>query len=79
MSYAISSLNKVILIGRLGADVEVKYMPNSAAQAKLNLATSERWKDKDGKNQDKTEWHKIGAWQQLAGFEGQGHKKGKLV
>ena len=79
MSYAISSLNKVILIGRLGADVEVKYMPNSAAQAKLNLATSERWKDKDGKNQEKTEWHKIVAWRQLAEFAGQWLKKGQLV
>ena len=79
MSYAISSLNKVILIGRLGSDVEVKYMPNSAAQAKLNLATSERWKDKDGNNQEKTEWHKIVAWRQLAEFAAQWLKKGQLV
>ena len=79
MSYAISSLNKVILIGRLGADVELKYMPNKSAQAKLNLATSERWKDKDGKNHEKTEWHKIVAWRQLAEFAGQWLKKGQMV
>ena len=79
MSYAISSLNKVILIGRLGADVELKYMHNKSAQAKLNLATSERWKDKDGKNHEKTEWHKIVAWRQLAEFAGQWLKKGQMV
>ena len=79
MSYEISSLNKVILIGRLGADVEVKYMPNKSAQAKLNLATSERWKDKDGKNHEKTEWHKVVAWRQLAEFAGQWLKKGQMV
>ena len=79
MSYAISSLNKVILIGRLGADVEVKYMPNKSAQAKLNLATSERWKDKDGKNHEKTEWHRVVAWRQLAEFAGEWLKKGQLV
>ena len=79
MSYAISSLNKVILIGRLGADVEVKYMPNKSAQAKLNLATSERWKDKDGKNHEKTEWHRVVAWRQLAEFAGEWLKKGQMV
>ena len=79
MSYAISSLNKVILIGRLGADVELKYMPNKSAQAKLNLATSERWKDKDGKNHEKTEWHRVVAWRQLAEFAAQWLKKGQMV
>ena len=79
MSYAISSLNKVILIGRLGSDVELKYMPNKSAQAKLNLATSERWKDKDGKNHEKTEWHRVVAWRQLAEFAAQWLKKGQMV
>ena len=79
MSYPISSLNKVILIGRLGADVEVKYMPNKSAHAMIALATSERWKDKDGRNHEKTEWHKIVAWRQLAEFAGQWLKKGQMV
>lgn len=79
MAYAISSMNKVILIGRLGGDPELKYTPNGTAQAKINLATSERWKDKDGNKQEKTEWHRIIAWGQQAEFAGQWLKKGQLV
>ena len=54
-------------------------MPNKSEQEKLNRATSERWKDKDGKNHEKTEWHRIVAWRQLAEFAGQWLKKGQLV
>ena len=79
MAYSISSLNKVILIGRLGADPELKYTPNGTAQAKINLATSERWKDNDGNNQEKTEWHRIITWRRQAEFAGEWLKKGQLV
>ncbi|MCH7954954.1 MAG: single-stranded DNA-binding protein [Candidatus Marinimicrobia bacterium] len=74
-----SSMNKVILIGRLGGDPELKYTPNGTAQAKLNLATSERWKDNDGNNQEKTEWHRIITWRRQAEFAGEWLKKGQLV
>lgn len=79
MAYSISSMNKVILIGRLGGDPELKYTPNGTAQAKLNLATSERWKDNDGNNQEKTEWHRIITWRRQAEFAGEWLKKGQLV
>ncbi len=79
MGFAISSMNKVILIGRLGADPELKYTPNGTAQAKINLATSERWKDNDGNNQEKTEWHRIITWRRQAEFAGEWLKKGQLV
>ena len=79
MAYSISSLNKVILIGRLGGDPELKYTPNGTAQAKINLATSERWKDNDGNNQEKTEWHRIITWRRQAEFAGEWLKKGQLV
>ena len=79
MAYSISSMNKVILIGRLGGDPELKYTPNGTAQAKINLATSERWKDNDGNNQEKTEWHRIITWRRQAEFAGEWLKKGQLV
>jgi len=79
MSYGISSMNKVILIGRLGSDTDLKYGANGTAQAKISLATSERWKDKDGNNQEKTEWHRIVAWGAQAEFAGEWLKKGQLV
>ena len=79
MAYSISSMNKVILIGRLGGDPELKYTSNGTAQAKLNLATSERWKDNDGNNQEKTEWHRIITWRRQAEFAGEWLKKGQLV
>ncbi|MEJ1340033.1 MAG: single-stranded DNA-binding protein, partial [Candidatus Sedimenticola sp. (ex Thyasira tokunagai)] len=53
-------VNKVILIGNLGQDPEVRYMPNGNAVANVTLATSETWKDKNtGENQEKTEWHRV--------------------
>lgn len=57
-----SSVNKVILIGRLGQDPEVKYTPSGAAVANLSLATDESYKDKQGEKQKKTEWHRLTVW-----------------
>jgi len=55
MAYSVSSMNKVILIGRLGNDPELKYTPNGTAQAQISLATSEKWKDSDGNQKEKTD------------------------
>ena len=80
MSYAVSSMNKVILIGRLGQDPELKYTPNGSAMAKFSIATSEKWKNKDSGNQEvKTEWHNIVVWGKTAEFAGEWLKKGQLV
>lgn len=79
MAYSVSSMNKVILIGRLGNDPELKYTPNGTAQAQISLATSEKWKDSDGNQKEKTEWHRIVAWRRQAEFVGEWLKKGQLV
>ena len=79
MGYSVSSMNKVILIGRLGGDPELTYTSNGTAKALINLATSERWKDNDGNQQEKTEWHRIIAWRRQAEFAGEWLKKGRLV
>jgi len=60
------SINKVILIGNLGKDPEVKYTPQGTPVAKLTIATNERFKDKGGEWQDRTEWHNVVLWQRLA-------------
>jgi single-strand DNA-binding protein len=73
------TLNKVMLIGRLGADPELKYTPAGAAVLTLSLATNTSWKDQDGKAQEKTEWHRIVAWRKLAEIIGQYAKKGSRV
>jgi single-strand DNA-binding protein len=73
------SVNKAILIGNLGKDPEVKYTPNGTAIAKFSLATNERYKDKEGNWQDRTEWHNIVAWQRLAEIAGEYLKKGGKV
>jgi single-strand DNA-binding protein len=73
------SVNKVILVGNLGKDPEVKYTPNGTAMAKFSLATNERYKDKEGNWQDRTEWHNIVAWQRLAEIAGEYLKKGRNV
>jgi single-strand DNA-binding protein len=57
-----SGVNKVILVGRLGADPELKQVGNSQSVARLNLATSESWTGKDGQKQDRTEWHRVVVW-----------------
>jgi len=70
------SVNKVILIGNLGKDPEVKYTQGGVPVAKFSIATNERFKDKDGNWQDRTEWHNIVAFQRLAEIIGQYLKKG---
>lgn len=74
-----SGVNKVILVGRLGADPEVRYTADGTAVAKFNLATSETWKDKDGSKQEKTEWHRVVAFKKLGEICGEYLSKGKLV
>jgi single-strand DNA-binding protein len=73
------SVNKVTLLGNLGKDPEVKYTPQGTAVAKLALATNERYKDKDGQWQDRTEWHNVVLWQRLAEIAGEYLKKGSKV
>ena len=73
------SVNKVILIGNLGKDPELKYTPSGTAYAKFSLATNERYKDKTGNWQDRTEWHNIVAWQRTAEIAGEYLKKGRTV
>lgn len=73
-------INKVILIGNLGADPEVRYMPNGGAAATLNIATSESWKDKQtGEQQERTEWHRVSLFGRLAEIAGEYLKKGSKV
>ena len=74
-----SGVNKVILLGRLGADPEVRYTAGGTAVAKFNLATSETWKDKDGSKQEKTEWHRVVAFGKLGETCGEYLSKGKQV
>jgi len=73
------SVNKVILVGNLGKDPEIKYTPQGTPVAKFSLATNERFKDKDGNWQDRTEWHNIVLWQRLAEIAGEYLKKGSKV
>ena len=73
------SVNKVILIGNLGKDPEVKYTPSGTPVAKIALATNERFKDKSGEWQDRTEWHNVVLWQRLAEIAGEYLKKGGKV
>ena len=73
------SVNKVILIGNLGKDPEVKYTPQGTAVARLTVATNERYKDKAGEWQDRTEWHNVVLWQRLAEIAGEYLKKGGKV
>ena len=73
------SVNKVILIGNLTRDPEVKYTPQGTAVAKIGIATNERFKDKDGQWQDRPEYHNIVAWQRLAEIAGEYLKKGSKV
>lgn len=73
------SVNKVILIGNLGKDPEVKYTPQGTPVARLTIATNERFKDKGGEWQDRTEWHNVVLWQRLAEIAGEYLKKGSKV
>jgi single-strand DNA-binding protein len=73
-------VNKVILIGNLGQDPEVRYMPNGGAVTNITVATSETWKDKNtGEQQEKTEWHRVVAFRKLAEIMGEYLKKGSKV
>jgi len=75
-----AGVNKVILVGRLGRDPEVRYTPNGVAIANFSIATSEEWKDKDtGEKQERTEWHRIVAWRRLGEICGEYLHKGSQV
>jgi len=73
------SVNKVILIGRLGKDPELKYTPSGAPVVNFSLATDESFKDRNGEQQNRTEWHRIVAWGKLAEICGEYLTKGKQV
>lgn len=73
------TVNRVILIGRLGKDPEIKYTPSGMAMATFSLATDENRKDSEGKRQTQTEWHNIVLWGKQAEIAGEFLKKGKLV
>ena len=75
-----SGINKVILIGRLGQDPEVRYTPDGTAVANFSIATSEEWKDKNsGEKRERTEWHRIVAWRRLGEICGEYLSKGRQV
>lgn len=72
-------INKAILIGNLGKDPELKYTPGGQAVATFSLATTERWSDRNGQKQDRTEWHNIVVWGKQAELVNQYLKKGRSV
>ena len=74
-----ASVNKVILIGNLGADPEVRYTSSGQAVTELRMATSEQWTDKEGQRQERTEWHAVSVWGKTAELCGQHLAKGRSV
>jgi len=74
-----AGVNKVILIGNLGADPEIRYTPNGTPVANLRMATSESWKGKTGQKEERTEWHRVVLWSKLAELAGQYLSKGRQV
>ncbi len=74
-----ASVNKVILIGRLGRDPEVRYTPSGKAVANFSIATSEQWTNKEGTKTEQTEWHRIVAWGRTGEICGEYLKKGSMV
>jgi single-strand DNA-binding protein len=75
-----SSVNKAIILGRLGKDPEVRYMPNGGTVANLSIATSQTWKDKQtGEKKEKTEWHRVVLYNRIAEVAGEYAKKGSLL
>jgi single-strand DNA-binding protein len=74
-----SGINKVILIGNLGKDPEVRYTPGGQAVANFNIATNEAWTDKQGQKQERTEWHRIVVWGKTAELCGEYLSKGRQV
>lgn len=73
------SLNKVMLLGNLGRDPEVRYTSSGKAVATFTVATSQRWRDQDGNDQERTEWHRVVAWGRLGEICGEYLSKGKQV
>lgn len=73
------SVNKIILVGRLGKDPEVRVMTSGESVANATLATTESWKDKSGSKQEKTEWHNLVFYRRLAEIVGEHLKKGSLI
>ncbi len=71
-----ASVNKVILVGNLGRDPEVRFMPNGEAVCNFSIATTDNWKDKSGAKQERTEWHNIVMYRKLAEIAGEYLKKG---
>jgi single-strand DNA-binding protein len=74
-----ASVNKVILIGNLGADPETRYLPSGDAVANIRMATTDVWKDKTGEKQEHTEWHRVAFFGKLAEIAGEYLKKGSPV
>jgi single-strand DNA-binding protein len=74
-----ASVNKVILIGNLGRDPEVRYLPDGGAIANISVATTDVWKDKSGDKQERTEWHRVAFFGRLAEIAGEYLKKGSQV
>jgi single-strand DNA-binding protein len=72
-------VNKVILIGNLGSDPEVKRTPSDVPVANFSLATTENWTDRNGERQERTEWHRLVLWRKLAEIAGQYLKKGSKI
>ncbi|MFC2074655.1 single-stranded DNA-binding protein [Bdellovibrionota bacterium] len=72
-----AGVNKVIIIGNLGTDPEVRFTPSGSAVANFTVATSENWKDKNGQRQERTEWHRIVVWGKLAELCGEYLSKGR--
>ncbi|MEE9162868.1 MAG: single-stranded DNA-binding protein [Candidatus Neomarinimicrobiota bacterium] len=74
-----ASANKVILVGHVGADPEPRYTPSGTAVVNLRMATNETWRDSDGNDQERTEWHRVVLWGKQAEFAANYVKKGQLV
>lgn len=74
-----ASVNKVIILGNLGADPELRYTNSGTAVANFRIATNDRWTDKAGESQERTEWHSIVAWSKLGEICGKYLKKGRPV
>ena len=74
-----SGVNKVIIVGRLGADPEVKTISSGNTVARLSVATSENWTDKEGQKQERTEWHRVVVWGKMAEICGKYLSKGRQV
>ncbi|MCP4493166.1 MAG: single-stranded DNA-binding protein [Gammaproteobacteria bacterium] len=73
------AVNKAILIGRIGADPELKYTPSNTAVCNFSIATKQSWKDQSGNKQEKTTWHRVVAWKRIAEIIGEYVKKGDRI